>query len=339
MSVASRLRRFRGWVPVPATGVRPRVVEWTLLDGNRLAIVSALLTFVFGSLMAAGTVWPFEMQRLLTETSTVQTVLNTFLSGIILLVSIVVSINAIVLSHDITSVQNQEDRVRGMMAFRGDLGQITADDANPSNPASFLRTMTTTINERARRIGDALDGAEGAPAESVREYVDAITESVDDLESVETTNGARFSVLWTGLAYDNGAYMGRLQSLRIACDDQEPVPESLNDRLDALADTLELFATGKEYFKTLYYTREISQLSRVLLMVSLPAILVTATAILAINAGLLPEVWILGLPPLQSFVATMFTIALAPYIVFVSYMLRLTTVARRTATGGVFTLT
>ena len=110
------------------------------------------------------------------------------------------------------------------------------------------------------------------------------------------------------------------------------------DRLDELKRVLKLFAVGREYFKTLYYTREVADLSRTLLAVSLPAILVTVTTILAINANLLPDVWMLGLPPLLTFVAISFTVALTPFLVLTSYMLRLATVTRRTATAGPFNL-
>jgi hypothetical protein len=82
----------------------------------------------------------------------------------------------------------------------------------------------------------------------------------------------------------------------------------------------------------------VSQLSRTLLVVSLPAILATASTILAINAQLLPDVWLLGMPPLLSFVATTFAIALVPYLVLTAYTLRLATVANQTAAGGPFSL-
>jgi hypothetical protein len=81
------------------------------------------------------------------------------------------------------------------------------------------------------------------------------------------------------------------------------------------------------------------ELSRTLLVVSLPAIIINATTILAINARILPEIWIFGLPPLLSFVAATFTISLAPFIILTAYMLRLSTVAREAATAGPFSLT
>lgn len=96
--------------------------------------------------------------------------------------------------------------------------------------------------------------------------------------------------------------------------------------------------TGVEYFKTLYYTREISKLSRVLLTSSLPTSLAVASATLAIDAHLLPDLSILGLPPLLTFVSFVFTISLALFALLTAYMIRVATVANRTASAGPFTL-
>ena len=79
-------------------------------------------------------------------------------------------------------------------------------------------------------------------------------------------------------------------------------------------------------------------LSRTLLIISLPAILVTVVTILAINANILPQIWILGLSPLLTFVAAAFTIALAPFIILTAYMLRVATVTLRASDTEPFVL-
>jgi len=103
-------------------------------------------------------------------------------------------------------------------------------------------------------------------------------------------------------------------------------------------EAFELFETGRQYFKTLYYSREISELSRTLLIAAFPSILVTAWTILAIDAGTVPGIWLFGLPPLQVFLAATFTVSLTPYLVLTAYVLRTATVANRTAAGGPFVL-
>ena len=337
MSVTDHLQGLRNWVPVPLEGLRPRLIRWVLLEGNRYAIIGALLTFVFGAIMLIGTVWTFEMQRVLTETPAVEMILNTLLSGIILLVSIVISINSIVLSHDITSVGTQEDRIQTVMEFRRDVGELTETGESPSDPASFLKLMGDVVEKQAEALADVATEIDEEPAEKIERYVDSVKDSVRRLdESVQDVSGAQFGVLWLGLEFDYGRHLDRSRTLKATYE--ENFTDPVEERFDELMHAFEIFAVGKEYFKTLYYSQEVSELSRTLLIISLPAILVNASAILAINAQLLPEVWIFGLPPLLSFVATVFTISLAPYLVLTSYMLRLATVARRTISAGPFSL-
>jgi hypothetical protein len=335
MSALERLQRWRDWFPVPYGGGRPWIVRWVLLDANRLAVTGALLTLVYATVMLVGTVYTFEMRRLLTETGSVQTLLNTLLSGIILLVSIVVSINSIVLSYDITSLRNQEERIGGIVEFRQKVSRLSDQHGRATDPASFLDLMAEVIRSRTEALKEVADGADEELAEEIQQYVDEITETASRIDE-PGSGGPEFGVIWLGLQIDYGPHMDRSQSIRATYRDE--VTDDFEDRLDDLVEAFQLFATGKEYFKTLYYTEEVSQLSRTLLVVSLPAILVTAVTILAIDAQLLPDVWVLGLPPLLSFVATAFTIALVPFIVLTSYTLRLATVARRTAGSGPFSL-
>jgi hypothetical protein len=331
MSIAKRLTRWRDWFPIPTRSTGLSIVRWVLLEANRLAVTGALLTLVFATFMGIATFWTFEMQTLLTDTSTVQTILNTLLSGMILLVSIVVSINSIVLSHDITSVETQEDRIEAAIDFRRDLDELTDGGESPSDPSSFLRAMSQIMSARADALTDELDDAEQDLADEVDEYSSRISDAAEELGAVDETSGAEFAVLWKGIGFDYGTHIEKSRRIVATSD-------TLSDRFEDLVEAFKLFAIGKEYFKTLYYAREVSQLSRTLLIVALPAILFNASSIIAINGDVLPEGVILGLPPLQTFVAVTFTVSLAPYLVLTSYMLRLSTVARLTASGGIFSL-
>jgi len=334
VNVPNRLQRWRDWFPVPYESGRPWIVRWVLLDANRNAVTAALVSIVYASIMLVGTVYTFEMRRLLTETGAVQTLLNTLLGGIILLVSIVVSINSIVLSYDITSLSNQEERIGGVMEFRQRISRLSDQRERPTDPASFLDMMAGVIRSRTEALKEVAEGADQELAEEIEEYVDSITETANRID--EPSSGPEFSVIWLGLEVDYSPHMDRSRSIKTSYG--STIGDDFEDRLDDLVEAFQLFATGKEYFKTLYYTEEVSQLSRTLLVVSLPAIVVTAVTVLAIDAQLLPDVWVLGLPPLLSFVATAFTIALVPFLVLTSYTLRLATVARRTAGSGPFSL-
>lgn len=336
MSPVPALRRWRDWFPIPTSETGFDVTRWVLLEAKRLAVAGALLTFVFLAFLLIGNVWTLEMQTLLTETSTVQTILNSLLSGMILLVSIVVSINSIVLSHDMSSVTNQEDRVEGASKFRRELSRVSRADENPSDPTSFLAVMSRTIRERAERLNDEIDGADPDVSDELRTHVASVVERANELGAVENAGGAEFAVLWKGMEFNYGSQIE--QSRRFKSTHVSETSSEFAERFDDLIQAFEQFAIGKEYFKTLYYTSEVSKLSQTLLVITLPAILINASTILLIEAGTLPTFWLFGIPPLQSFVAAAFTISLAPYLVLTAYMLRLSAVARLTSSAGIFAL-
>jgi len=98
-----------------------------------------------------------------------------------------------------------------------------------------------------------------------------------------------------GLEVEYGPHLN--QSDRISIQHSDQFSDEYGQKFDELVRAFELFATGKEYFKTLYYNQEISQLSRVLLVISLPTILVVASSTLAIEAHLLPDFWLFDCPP------------------------------------------
>ena len=336
MSIADHVYGIRDWAPIPVDGFRIELVRWVLLEANRRAVTGSLLTLTFVSILVLGNLWTFEMQRLLTETDSVQTVLNSLLGGIILLVSIVVSINSIVLTYDITALTTQKERVQGTTNFRRTIGQMVEGKRSPTEPASFLAMMAEVMQERAQNLQDSItEETDDEFAESVEEFLDSLSSSVETLESPQDqVGGADFGILWLGLEADFGELLNELESIQLAHSND--IPEDDEEKFDDLVEAFELFETGRQYFKTLYYSREISELSRTLLVVAFPSILVTAWTILAIDANTIPGIWLFGLPPLQVFLAATFTVSLAPYLVLTAYVLRTATVARRTAAGGPF---
>lgn len=337
MSLPDDIREEYDVLPDTDRFHRPRPKRWLLLEGNRYSVTSGLLFGVFTTILAVGTIWPFQMRQLLTETDAVQTLLNTMLGGIILLVSIVASISAIVLSYDITSLDAQEERLEAAMRFRRDVGELTPRRGNPTDPSSFLRVMSEVIESRAKELEEMSSGIEGALAEDVQEYTHEVMETLEWLDrSLSDVSHGEFSALWRGLEVDYGAHLN--ESRGITLEHTGDFTEESREQFDELVRAIELFSTGREYFKTLYYTREVSRLSRTLLLISLPSILITATAILAIDAGILPDAWVFGLPPLLTFVAFVFTAALAPFAVLAAYMLRVATVALKTASAGPFSI-
>jgi hypothetical protein len=315
-----------------------QVVQWFLLRGKRTHVTGLLLMVVLAALLVLSSVRPVDLYSLVSETTTIQTLFNTLLSGMILLVSVVVSINSIVLSEEITDIEHQRERIDASIQYRGQIEQFIEGDVSPARPAEFLRAILKIIDQHSTALADiAAQSNDETFREEAETFSDEITKEAE--RAGETLTNARFGtfrVLLAGLNYDYS------WQLHVARRFERKYGEDLTDdekaAIDDLVETLKVFATGREYFKSLYYKREFAHLSTNLLYVSLPAIIVTSYVLLALDANLFPEVYFLTLTPLLAFVSVAYTVALVPYLTLTSYVLRAMTVTLRTLASGPFIL-
>lgn len=95
-----------------------RPIRWLLLTGSRRSPTLLLSVLVLGVLLAVGTVWEIEMERLVNETRAVQSLFNTLLGGIILFVSVVLSINIAVLAQELGPLQTKSRNSRTRSSSR-----------------------------------------------------------------------------------------------------------------------------------------------------------------------------------------------------------------------------
>ncbi|WP_290818494.1 hypothetical protein [Halovivax sp.] len=314
-----------------------RVKRWVLFDGDREYVAAGLLATVFAILLVMGGIWPIQYQELLAETTMVQTVFNTLLSGTILLVSIVVSIAAVGISQELTSLGDQSERVDTIMEFQGDIEERDIVEVSPARPGQFTAVVLRAIKEQA----DELQRIDGDASREYREEVDRLREDIhENTEEVLTTlsrveTGSTDELL-TGLNYDSSWQL--YQSRRILVKYGDQLSEAEERAIAEIQATLRKLMVSREYFKTLYYKLELSDLSTTLLTVSLPIIVFITYVLLAIDSGFFPAVSFYGYTPLTVFISLAYTIALAPYAVLTSYVLRAATVTKRTPEEGPFVL-
>ncbi|MFC4447609.1 hypothetical protein [Halorussus aquaticus] len=315
-----------------------RVAHWFLLRGERAHVTLVLLVAVLVVLLAMSVVRPVDVYALLKDTNTVQTLFNTLLSGMILLVSVVVSINSIVLSEEITDIEHQRERIDASIQYRGQIEQFIEGDVSPARPAEFLRAILKIIDQQSSTLADI---AARSDDEEFRREAETFSDNItDEAERAgETLTDAQFGtfrVLLAGLNYDYS------WQLHVARRFQRKYGEGLDDdeqaAIEDIVETLKVFATGREYFKSLYYKREFAHLSSRLLYVSLPAIIVTSYVLLALDTNLFPQVSLFTLSPLMVFVSVAYTIALVPYLMLTAYVIRAMAVTLRTLASGPFIL-
>lgn len=148
----------------PSDTMRERVDEsrtklWLLLDADRRLIAAIPLAIVFVSLVVLGTFDPAPLRSAVGPSDPIETVFQGFLTAIITGVTLVVTINQLVLSQELGAVGDQRDRMANAMDFREDVESTIETPISPPEPSSFLRAIVDVTGTRANALEDAVSEA------------------------------------------------------------------------------------------------------------------------------------------------------------------------------------
>lgn len=308
--------------------------RWILFTGDRLHVTAVLLAGVFASLIILGMIWPIEYHRLVTETGMVQTIFNTLLGGVILLVSIVVAVASVGITQELTTLGEQSDRIQAARQFRTRQEEHPEIEMSPARPGQIIIASLESIQGRATELeGIANEYADSDVQEDILALTEDIKVNIEELvKTIGQVQAGSIDELLIGLDYSASWQLH--ETFRIQYTYADKLTDDEQAVLDELGDSLRGLMTSREYFKTLYFKREFSNLSSVLLGVSLPVIVFITYVLLALDAGLFPEISLAGMSPLAIFISLAYAIALVPYIIFTAYVLRAASVIKRTPAVG-----
>ena len=300
-------------------GWSPR--RWVLLDGNRFAVTALILVLVFLTLGPVG-------HLLTTPTGEVahnpRPLLTTLLSGIFLLVSIVVSINSLVVSQEQTPLGQQRDRIQRVGQFRRDLEETVDEPISPTEPSRLLQILTGSVVKHLQELADQMEDSSDEVQAALSTYISETTDRTSAVsEHLESATGT-VDLMVASMDYQYSRQATELRRIRTEYAD-EFSPEA-TETIDTILDTMEYIATAREYFKTLYFEQEFARLSKYLVYVSLAAMVLVAFTI--VHLGALPEV--------HPLITAIQAVALAPFALLSAYVVRVATIANQTRADGEF---
>lgn len=270
----------------------------------------------------------------------VETLFQALVTAIITGVTLVLTVNQLVLSQELGSLADQRDRLQGAMEYREDADEFVEGGVSPAEPGAFLQYLVTSIGRRGSRLAEAVDraaGGEGADATSAADYARSVAERAQSvLDRLSGRHFGDFGMLWAALHYD---YSRQIQEGRSLLEDPDAdLPGQAREGVREIVRGLILFASVREHFKTLYFERDLIDLSRALLALAVPALIVAVLVLLYFDAGAFPPDTILGASGAVWTVSVATTVAVAPFALLLSFILRIATVARRTLAAGPFVL-
>jgi hypothetical protein len=310
-------------------------IRWFVLDANRVLVAGVLLFGFFLVSVLVGAYGPVPVQSFLGEGVSPADVLVELLRVITSVVVIVLSINQLVLSPGLGPVAEQESRFSESVELRERVEEHTGVSVSPTAPSSFLAVILRDVEATCEALGEETsDGHADAYLERVDDYASTVGAEAATVRSLlEGRHFGQFEVVSAALRF---AVSGKVQGIRKL---QRQRPESLSpavdDGIDELADLLALFAVSREYLKTVYIREEYINLSESLLYTGLPTLLATFLAIHLYAPDVFPGA-VLGIEFRLLFVSAAVSVALAPFVVLISYFLRLAAMSRSTLFVGPF---
>ena len=105
-----------------------------------------------------------------------------------------------------------------------------------------------------------------------------------------------------------------------------------------MLEAVTMFGPVREYVKVLYIQWALVKLSRAILYAAIPALVVSGGMVVFVDPSTFSGT-LLGLETMLWAVSIAFTISVTPFLVFMSYVLRIATLAKQTLTVGPLVLT
>ena len=307
---------------------------WLAMEADRRVVTAGLVAVVFAAIVAAGTLLPTSAYALLTAGDPHETLFNALVAATITGVTLVLTLSQLVLSQELGAVGDQRERMEGATSFREDVADAVDVAVAPTEPSAFLRALVEGTRQQAEALRDA--APDGDAGDAVETYADDLVENADAVATqLDGAEFGEFDVVRAALNYNYSwkIYVGE----RLRAEYGDEFSERADETLADLVDTLELFGPAREHFKTLYFQWELSDLSRTLLYAAVPALVVSMAALLVFNPASYPGTT-LGVNHALLVVSAAATVAALPFLVLLSYILRIVTVTKRTLSIGAFVL-
>ncbi|MFC6827126.1 hypothetical protein [Halopelagius fulvigenes] len=319
--VGSRLDRFRLYV---------------LLDIGRLKLAGALTVGMFLVFFVAGALSFPPFRTYMQNMGPSRYLFQAFVGALITGVTLVVSINQLVISQELGSLGSQRERMSGSVGFRGDV-EDAFGSVSPPEPEAFLKALIDNTRQDAERLREAVsDHSNDEVVEKTRQVTDDIIDNAEVVsEELSGKSFGDYAVVKAALDYNYSYKVYQVRRLRVKFGDD--FTDDQTKALRDLSDVLAFYGPAREHIKTLYFQWELVDLSRGMIYTSISALAVTGTLALYLSPNSVPDST-LGVDNLVWVVSAGAAIGTFPFMLLSTYILRLATIAKRTLAIGPFIL-
>lgn len=261
-------------------------------------------------------------------------IFSSLIGGNLTLITIVLSINQLVISQHLDSPGGLRSEIQGVNEYRQSVEESLAEEVAPVTPSDFLDMLLISTQQQVDSADEKLsDVSDEDLADELSEFLDTTRENISHTRHVlERSDVGLFNALSVTLKTNYSQEIFRIREIQSNYD--EALSEDLQDLLDELVVRIQQIDVARQYFKTLYLQDELAYLSRILLYVGIPAELVSLSMLLTFAASNQP---VFDPTTLAIVAPVAVTVAAAPLAVLFAFVLRISVVAQRTAAITPFT--
>jgi len=311
-----------------------RLKLWLFYEADRRFVAVVIGLALYCPLLAVGALAP-NVTAVLRSGDPVGTTFQALVGAIVTGVTLVVTLNQLVLSQEFGTLDDEYDRYEQTMDIRERIGDHIEPDVTPADPSAFLAAIVAAAAADARALAATVDDR-GAAGEAVAGLVtDVRSNAATVTEQLDGAEFGTFDVLSAALDFNYSQKVFEARWVRTNYGDA--LSAESRDRFDELIETLELYAPAREHIKVLYMQWELVDLSRYVIASAIPALVVSVSTLLFYKVGT-PGGAVLGVPVAVVLVCAAITVALSPFLILLSYILRIASVTKWTLAIGPFTL-
>lgn len=296
--------------------MKKRVTRWLLLSGHRRTITIGVLSIMTGVVLLP--VFTGVSIRNLTPLSYMATGL---VGGNITLITVVVTINQLILSEELASPGTLQEEIDRTERFQHEaLDQPTP----PTEPTEFLQQLLLQTRDRARSLERLHpDSTQSGDIRLLTELPDRCEQDYDQLQSASNSLP---SLIVPFLGTNYADYLHEAYGLLSRCDDD--CHAKLRETVETLISDLENLNIAQQYFTAAFMKEELATLSRFLVYVGIVAVATPLALLyeLATQPGANP-------PMARVYALSVLTVivGLLPLAVLIAFILRISTITQSLA--------
>lgn len=297
-----------------------------LLRANRLVLAGTLAVLVFVTFVGIVDNLEPPIVPELQDSDMIDTMFSTMIGVILTGTTLVVTIGQLILTQETGPLGDQRDRMDNAMEFRSATSDLTGQPS-PTDPAEFLQQLVDVILTQSEELRDTFEGSPDLDSE-IDTFVGEVVETARPVsERLDGAEFGSFHLLSAAMNFNYGWNIARIERLQTEYGDQ--LDDHANDRLEDMKTAFKMFGPAREHIKTLYFQWELINLSQMILYAAIPSVVVAGVMVTIVTPETVSGT-LFGIERITLLVGGAFTVTLLPFLLFVSYIVRILTVAKHT---------